>query len=86
MCGIIGVIESKEAAPILLEGLRRLEYRGYDSAGVAVLGPTMPVVGSALSGQLFEKTASNLQEAAARGAHLIVLSNEEGAAKLGGCP
>ncbi len=37
MCGIIGYVGKKAAAPILLEGLRRLEYRGYDSAGVAVL-------------------------------------------------
>lgn len=37
MCGIIGYIGKKEAAPILLQGLRRLEYRGYDSAGVALL-------------------------------------------------
>jgi glutamine---fructose-6-phosphate transaminase (isomerizing) len=38
MCGIIGYVGRKTATPILLEGLRRLEYRGYDSAGVAVLG------------------------------------------------
>ena len=37
MCGIIGYVGKKAAAPILLEGLRRLEYRGYDSAGLAVL-------------------------------------------------
>jgi len=37
MCGIIGYIGKKQAAPILLDGLRRLEYRGYDSAGMAVL-------------------------------------------------
>ncbi len=36
MCGIIGYIGKKSASPILLEGLRRLEYRGYDSAGVAI--------------------------------------------------
>ncbi|NLX87405.1 MAG: glutamine--fructose-6-phosphate transaminase (isomerizing) [Clostridiales bacterium] len=36
MCGIVGYIGSKDATPILIEGLRRLEYRGYDSAGVAV--------------------------------------------------
>ncbi|MEL6524784.1 MAG: glutamine--fructose-6-phosphate aminotransferase, partial [Chloroflexota bacterium] len=37
MCGIVGYIGSKEASPIVLEGLQRLEYRGYDSAGIAVL-------------------------------------------------
>src|SRR5437588_7258787 len=37
MCGIIGYLGSQEATPILLESLKRLEYRGYDSAGVAVL-------------------------------------------------
>ncbi|QYG91300.1 glutamine--fructose-6-phosphate transaminase (isomerizing) [Iamia sp. SCSIO 61187] len=38
MCGIVGIIGRQPAAPVLLEGLARLEYRGYDSAGVAVLG------------------------------------------------
>jgi glucosamine--fructose-6-phosphate aminotransferase (isomerizing) len=37
MCGIIGYIGSKEVVPVLIDGLRRLEYRGYDSAGVAVV-------------------------------------------------
>jgi glucosamine--fructose-6-phosphate aminotransferase (isomerizing) len=39
MCGIIGYIGSKPVVPVLLEGLRRMEYRGYDSAGVAVVNP-----------------------------------------------
>ncbi len=38
MCGIVGYVGSQQAAPILIDGLRRLEYRGYDSAGIAVLG------------------------------------------------
>jgi glutamine---fructose-6-phosphate transaminase (isomerizing) len=38
MCGIVGYIGGQQAAPLLLEGLARLEHRGYDSAGVAVLG------------------------------------------------
>jgi glutamine---fructose-6-phosphate transaminase (isomerizing) len=37
MCGIVALIGSREAAPLLLEGLRQLEYRGYDSAGIATL-------------------------------------------------
>ena len=40
MCGIVGYVGREQAAPILLDGLEHLEYRGYDSAGVAVLGPT----------------------------------------------
>jgi glucosamine--fructose-6-phosphate aminotransferase (isomerizing) len=39
MCGIIGVVGASDALPILLEGLERLEYRGYDSAGVALVAP-----------------------------------------------
>src|SRR5205814_7010288 len=44
MCGIVGYAGPDEALPILLEGLRRLEYRGYDSAGVAVLDGSLRVV------------------------------------------
>lgn len=44
MCGIVGYAGKGRAAPVLMEGLRRLEYRGYDSAGIAVLGETLAVV------------------------------------------
>ncbi|MBL1275098.1 MAG: glutamine--fructose-6-phosphate transaminase (isomerizing) [Ectothiorhodospiraceae bacterium] len=40
MCGIVGAVADRDVVPILLEGLRRLEYRGYDSAGIAVLDAT----------------------------------------------
>ena len=36
MCGIVGYVGESQAAPIMLEGLEKLEYRGYDSAGIAV--------------------------------------------------
>ena len=55
MCGIIGYIGHKDAEPILLEGLRRLEYRGYDSAGVA----TLPRPGDALQ---VRKRAGRIQD------------------------
>ena len=44
MCGIVGYAGKGRAAPVLLEGLKRLEYRGYDSAGIAVLGQKLAVV------------------------------------------
>lgn len=40
MCGIVGAVAQRYVAPILLEGLKRLEYRGYDSAGMVVISPT----------------------------------------------
>ncbi|MFM0119763.1 glutamine--fructose-6-phosphate transaminase (isomerizing) [Paraburkholderia sp. RL18-101-BIB-B] len=42
MCGIVGAVAQRNIVPVLIEGLRRLEYRGYDSCGVAVLGADGP--------------------------------------------
>ena len=43
MCGIVGAVAERDVVPILLEGLRRLEYRGYDSAGVAVINESKAI-------------------------------------------
>ena len=44
MCGIVGFIGEEQAAPIILDGLRRLEYRGYDSAGIAIKGDDVSII------------------------------------------
>src|SRR5687767_6992585 len=43
MCGIVGYVGHREAGPVLVQGLKRLEYRGYDSAGVAVVNGAVTV-------------------------------------------
>jgi glucosamine--fructose-6-phosphate aminotransferase (isomerizing) len=55
MCGIVGYVGPDEALPIILEGLHRLEYRGYDSAGVAVLDGDLTVVKKAGKLEALEK-------------------------------
>ena len=52
MCGIVGFVGREQAAPVLLDGLSRLEYRGYDSAGVAVVSGTQELVVKKAKGRL----------------------------------
>lgn len=54
MCGIVGAIAKRNITPILIEGLRRLEYRGYDSAGVAVLAPGKDIKRTRAVGKVIE--------------------------------
>ncbi len=68
MCGIIGYVGDKCAAPILLEGLKRMEYRGYDSSGMALMEP---------KGILFEKSAGKINRLEE------TLADREFVAKLG---
>src|SRR6185295_10166992 len=66
MCGIIGYVGKKAASPILLESLRRLEYRGYDSAGVAILHDTKLQIRKRV-GKIDEGVASLVQQQPAPG-------------------
>jgi glucosamine--fructose-6-phosphate aminotransferase (isomerizing) len=56
MCGIVGYVGPRDAAPILIEGLRRLEYRGYDSAGIAILTEDGEVFVEKKAGKLLNLT------------------------------
>src|ERR1051326_5833450 len=57
MCGIVGYVGKKQVVPVIIEGLRRLEYRGYDSAGIAVCGN-----GDGLQVRRAERKLRNLEE------------------------
>jgi glucosamine--fructose-6-phosphate aminotransferase (isomerizing) len=52
MCGIVGYIGAKDSVPIIMDSLRRLEYRGYDSAGIAVIDASGALAGSKAEGKL----------------------------------
>ncbi|HZE61734.1 MAG TPA: glutamine--fructose-6-phosphate transaminase (isomerizing) [Burkholderiales bacterium] len=60
MCGIVAAIANRNVVPILIEGLKRLEYRGYDSAGVAVINGSMQRLRSCGRVAQLEKLAANL--------------------------
>ncbi len=50
MCGIVGAIANRDVVPVLIEGLKRLEYRGYDSAGIAIVEPAVAPAAGAVAG------------------------------------
>ncbi len=54
MCGIVGAVAKSDALPILLDGLKRLEYRGYDSAGIAVIDPDRNISRTRTVGKIIE--------------------------------
>ena len=57
MCGIVALVGSREAAPQLLDGLRQLEYRGYDSAGIATVDAKGTLTCLKAKGKLVNLTA-----------------------------
>ena len=83
MCGIVGYVGHRAASEFLLQGLRRLEYRGYDSAGLAILGSGI-LQGPAKKLEVPSKKAERLQLVKAVG-RIHVLAEKLAAAPLAGC-
>ena len=54
MCGIVGYIGKKNSLPILIDGLKRLEYRGYDSAGVSIINDNNEIVSFKRAGKVLD--------------------------------
>jgi len=66
MCGIVAAVAARNIVPVLIEGLMKLEYRGYDSAGLALLNPTLTRLRSVLRGRtaiLISHRISTVREA-----------------------
>ncbi|MFT5351677.1 MAG: glucosamine--fructose-6-phosphate aminotransferase (isomerizing) [Planctomycetota bacterium] len=66
MCGIVGAVAQRDVSPILIEGLKRLEYRGYDSAGIAILSNTSKLERVRVLGKV-ENLVKSLEEKPLRG-------------------
>ena len=66
MCGIVGAIAAREVSQILLEGLKRLEYRGYDSAGIALVNEPQAKVETLKSAGKVEVLVQSAKKIASR--------------------
>ncbi|HIA08270.1 MAG TPA: glutamine--fructose-6-phosphate aminotransferase, partial [Chromatiaceae bacterium] len=62
MCGIVGAVAERDVTPILVEGLKRLEYRGYDSAGIAVMADDATIARCRTQGKVRELENALSQE------------------------
>ena len=82
MCGIVGYVGPKQASPLLMEGLKRLEYRGYDSAGLA------SIVDGVIERRRAPGKLTNLEKVLAGNplAGSVALGHTRWARAAGGCP
>jgi glucosamine--fructose-6-phosphate aminotransferase (isomerizing) len=79
MCGIVGYIGDREAEEILVKGLERLEYRGYDSAGIAVIdGPATAATGATATGAERNGASGDGEAASGEGAQRLTVLKKEG--------
>ena len=58
MCGIVAYMGDRQAAPLLIKGLKRLEYRGYDSAGIAIMNDDQQITAYKKAGKVAEAYAA----------------------------
>src|SRR5579875_1760595 len=74
MCGIVGYVGARDSVPIILEALERLEYRGYDSAGIAVIDERGTLCGTKAEGKL-ERLAERLRDGERLTGRIAVVHN-----------
>ncbi len=85
MCGIVAYIGEKQAFPIILEGLKRLEYRGYDSAGISILNGHIKTVKKKGKVAELEAAAALVNARVAAQGHKRVAETAEAECVCGAC-